>query len=227
MRVGVLGTGIVGRTLSGGLAGLGHEVVLGTRDPSATRARAEPDPYGTVLPDWLAEHPTIQLGTFADAAAHGEMVVNATAGQASLAALAEAGSAHLAGKVLLDVSNDLDFSGGFPPLVGATPADSLAERIQRAHPEARVVKSLNTLTAALMTTPDRLADGEHTVFVSGDDPDAKASVTALLRAFGWRDIIDLGPLASARSTELLMPMWLSLLGALGLPPSEFQFRIVR
>lgn len=227
MRIAVLGTGIVGRTIGAGLAGLGHEVVIGTREPAAARERTEPDRFGTVFAAWLAEHPNINLATFSEAAAGGELVVNATSGVASIPALTSAGASNLAGKVLIDVANVLDYSRGMPPRVVANPEESLAERIQHAFPAARVVKTLNTMGAGLMVDPGRLAGGEHTVFVSGNDTTAKAEVAELLRSFGWRDIIDLGDLSTARGTELLLTIWLSLRSALGVAASAYQFKIVR
>ncbi len=227
MRIAVMGTGVVGRTIAAGLVRLGHEVVVGTRDPGVTRERTEPDRFGTAFPKWLSEHPGIGLGTFAEAASHGELVVNATSGLASIPALTSAGGQHLAGKILLDIANVLDFSHGMPPRVLANPDESLAERIQRTFPTANVVKTLNTMSAGLMVDPGLVAGGDHTVFISGNDATAKAQVAELLRSFGWRDIIDLGDLSTARGTEMLLPLWLSLRHALGLGPAAYQFKIVR
>jgi predicted dinucleotide-binding enzyme len=167
----------------------------------------------------------VKLGSFADAAAHGELVVNATAGEASLDALREAGEANLAGKVLVDIANGLDFSRGMPPTLLVANTDSLGERIQRAFPAVRVVKALNTMNALLMVNPRQLADGDHTVFLCGDDPEAKALVTRLLTELGWRDVIDLGDLTAARATEMVLPIWLRLTGTLQTP--AFNFKVVR
>lgn len=227
MRIAVLGTGVVGRTLAAGLATIGHEVSLGTRDPGASAARTEPDRYGVALSVWIAGHPDIRLATFADAAAGSDVIVNASAGLASIDMLTSAGAANLDGKVLIDVANPLDFSRGMPPAVAASSEDSLAERIQAAFPNARVVKTLNTMTAALMVDPGSLAGGDHTVFVSGDDGGAKATVSELLHALGWHDIVDLGDLTSARGAELLLPIWLSLVRSLGLPAQRIQVKVVR
>lgn len=165
-------------------------------------------------------------GTFADAAEHGELVVNATAGAASLEALGAAGADNLAGKVLIDVSNALDFSGGPPPVVGVSIDDSLGERIQAAFPDARVVKALNTLNASLMVAPDSLEESTN-VFICGDDAGAKAQVTELLETFGWLsgDIVDLGDISAARGAELYVALWVLLMGALGTP--QFNIRVVR
>lgn len=227
MQISVMGTGMVGRTIAGRLATLGHDVVIGTRDPGVSLARRQPDPMGVILPDWLAENPEIRLATFAEAAAHGSMVVNATSGAASIAALEAAGEAALDGKVLVDVSNELDFSRGYPPRVGATSEQSNVERIAARFPNVRVVKALNTMAAPVMVDPSSVGGGDHSVFISGDDPAAKAEVADLLRTFGWHDIIDLGGLATARGTELMMPIWLSLTQALGIPPTSLQFKVVR
>jgi predicted dinucleotide-binding enzyme len=227
MRIGVLGTGMVGQVLAAKLAEAGHEVVVGTRDPAATLARQEPDGYGNPpFSAWHAQHPDVKVGSFADAATHGELVVNATAGGASLEALRLAGAANLDGKVLVDVANPLDFSQGMPPSLSVANTDSLGERLQRAFPDVRVVKSLNTMNALLMADPRQLADGDHTVFVCGDDDEAKAQVTQLLtEAFGWRDVIDLGDLSAARATEMVLPVWLRLMGTLRTP--AFNFKVVR
>lgn len=226
MKIAVLGTGMVGRALAGRLAELGHEATVGTRDVDATMARTASDATGNPpYADWAQAHPQVRLATFADAAAGAELVVNATAGNVSIAALEAAGREHLAGKVLLDVANPLDYSQGFPPSLFVSNTDSLAEQIQAAFPETRVVKSLNTMNAFLMTDPRRLADADHTVFVSGDDPGAKQLVTELLRSFGHTDVIDLGDISTARGTETLLPVWVRLYGVLGVP--TFQFKIVR
>ena len=226
MQIAVLGTGVVGRTVAGGLADLGHGVTIGTRDPEATLARSEADQMGNPpFAVWQAEHPTVQLDTFAAAAAGAELVVNATGGNASLEVLALAGADGLAGKVLVDISNPLDFSQGFPPTLFVKDDDSLGEQIQRAFPAAKVVKTLNTMTAALMVAPSRLAGGDHTVFVSGDDAEAKATVTELLTSFGHTDVVDLGDITTARGAEMILPLWLRLFGALGKP--LFQFKVVR
>jgi 8-hydroxy-5-deazaflavin:NADPH oxidoreductase len=197
MRIGVLGTGMVGQAIAGRCAELGHEVVMGTRDPSS-------GPEG----DW-------RLATFADAAAHAELAVNAVSGAATHAALATVGDA-LDGTVLLDVSNPLDFSRGMPPALLTPAFDSLAEQVQRSLPRARVVKSLNTMTAPVMVRPE-LVPGDHVVLLSGDDDGAKADVRALLVSFGWPEarVVDLGGLATARTTEAFVPLWVALWQALG------------
>lgn len=222
MNVGVLGSGSVGQALAGKLAELGHDVVLGTRDPANV---AEKKGYAPSLGEWLATVAgAARLGTFAEAAAHGELIVNALNGLVAVETLKPL-AASLAGKVMIDITNSLDFSRGMPPSVLTYDGASLAEELQRTLPETRVVKSLNTLTAALMVNPRLLADGDHTVFVAGDDAAAKAEVTALLRSFGWGDILDLGDLSAARGLELWLPLWLQLFGVLGRP--AFNLKIVR
>ena len=216
MRVGVLGTGVVGQAIAGKLSELGHEVVVGTRDPDQTLGRQEPDVFGNPpFGAWQAEHPEVRLAGLADAAAHGEVVVNATAGGAALEALRLAGAANLDGKVLVDVANPLDFSQGMPPSLSVANTDCLGECIQREFPTARVVKTLNTVNASLMVDPGLVGGGDHTVFVSGNDPEAKALVTGLLTEFGWRDVVDLGDITTARGPEMLLPLW--LMGSLGTP----------
>ncbi len=226
MQIAVLGTGVVGRTIAAQLATLGHDVTVGTRDPQATLARTEPDGMGNPsFSAWHSEHPAVRLAPFAEAAEQAELVVNATGGGESLEALTQAGAENLAGKVLLDVSNPLDFSQGFPPSLFVKDTDSLAEQIQGSFPAARVVKSLNTMTAAVMVDPGRVGGGDHSVFVSGNDADAKRTVADLLTAMGHTDVIDLGDLSTARGVEMYLPLWLRTMGAVGTP--FFNIKVLR
>ena len=210
----MLGTGAVGRNVGGRLAELGHDVTLGTRDPDATRGRED-----------FEEVPGVGLATFADAARDADLVVNATNGGATLDVLSLAGAGNLSGKVVLDLSNPLDFSRGMPPTLLVKDTDSLAEQVQRAYPDARVVKALNTMNNALMVHPETLAGGDHTTFVAGDDAEAKAVVTGLLAELGHRDVVDLGDLTGARGVEMILPLWVRLMGTLG--TAHFQFKVVR
>lgn len=224
MKIGILGSGMVGQTLGARLAEQGDDVVLGTRSPGQL---AEKRGMGGSLAEWLERVAgRARLATFAEAAAHGEVIINATSGTASLEALRLAGPDNLEGKILIDVSNPLDFSHGMPPSLTVCNTDSLGEQIQRAFPLARVVKTLNTTNAMVMVDPSLVAGGDHDIFVSGDDPEARAQVAELLRQrFGWRSIIDLGDITTARGTEMLLPIWVRLWGALGTP--MFNFRIAR
>lgn len=190
MRFGVLGTGTVGRTVAGKLVELGHEVRIGSRTAG----------------DDVVE--------FGDAAAFGEVVVNATAGGASVEALRSAGADNLAGKVLIDIANPLDFSQGMPPILAFCNDTSLGERIQAEFPDARVVKTLNTVNADVMVDPS-LAGGDTTIFVCGDDTEAKGEVTDLLGDFGWTGVLDLGGIGAARGTEMYLMLWLRLWQATG------------
>lgn len=219
MKIGILGTGVVGQTLAAGLDGLGHEVVVGTRDAAEALARQQPGPYGMPpFSAWHAEHPRVRVAAFAEAARHGEAVINATNGNGALDALRLAGADNLAGKVLVDASNPLDFSRGMPPTLTVCNTDSLGEQVQAAFPAARVVKALNTVTAALMTHPGLVNGGDHTLFICGNDAGAKSQVTGWLREwFGWRDVLDLGDITSARGMEMYLPLWLRMMGAGGTP----------
>jgi predicted dinucleotide-binding enzyme len=225
MKIAVLGTGMVGQALAGRLASLGHDTTVGTRDPAATMARTQPDAMGNPpYAAWSAEHPAVSLATFADAASRAELVVHAGNGEGALDLLRQAGSANLAGKVLMDVAQPLDFSAGFPPTMFVCNTDSLGEQIQREFPEARVVKTLNTMNASVMVDPASLGS-ESTVFVSGDDADAKTAVTSLLEGFGHTDVIDLGDISTARGSEMLIVAWLRLMGSLG--TVQFNWKVVR
>lgn len=201
MRMGVLGSGLIAQALSARLAELGHNVVIGTRDANKLRG-------------WQSSNQRVLIGSFAETAAHGDMVFNATNGPGSLNALTLAGEENLADKILVDVSNPLDFSHGFPPSLTVVGSDSLAEQIQRAFPMARVVKTLNTVNARVMTHPLEVANGDHHVFLSANDADAKGQVAELLRSFGWIHIFDLGDLTTARGTEAYMLLWVRLFGAM-------------
>jgi predicted dinucleotide-binding enzyme len=216
VRVGVLGTGAVGRAVAGRLTELGHDVAVGTRDPAATAGREE---YAA----WAADHAGVRLTTFADAVAEADLVVNAAGGDVSLGILEQA-AAGLAGKVLLDISNPLDHSQGFPPSLFVKDDDSLAEQIQRAHPDAKVVKTLNTMNNTVMVDPEALGE-PTTVFVSGDDAAAKTTVTALLRELGHEDVLDLGPLETARGAEMWLPLWIRI--AMSLGGADFNIKVVR
>ena len=227
MKIAVLGTGVVGQTLAAKLADLGHTVVVGTRDPEAARSRTEPDRYGRPgLGAWLADHAEVTLATLTEAAVASDVIFNATSGDASVAAVTAAGADNLADKVLVDVSNPLDMSHGFPPQLFVKDTDSLAEQLQRAAPRAKVVKTLNTMNASIMVDPGQVGAGDHTVFMSGDDADAKSIVAELLRSFGWLDILDLGDLSTARGPELYLGFWVRLLPVTG-GHGAFNIKIVR
>lgn len=217
MNIAVLGTGIVGQTLAAKLAALGHAVAVGTRNVAETLARTEPGPFGQPpFSQWLQQNPQVRLLSLAEAAQHGAVLINATSGDGSLPALEQAGAANLTGKILIDVANPLDFSHGMPPTLSVCNTDSLGEQIQRAFPAAKVVKTLNTITAALMVNPHLVASGDHTLFLSGNDAEAKAQVARWLAEwFGWQHILDLGDITTARGTEMYLPLWLRLWGALG------------
>jgi predicted dinucleotide-binding enzyme len=211
MKIGVLGSGTVGRTLAGKLSSLSHEVTIGTRDVGSLMARTEPDGMGNPpFSEWSKSFPDVAVATF-EIAAQGELLINATSGEASLTALRHAGEANLEGKVLIDVANPLDFSEGFPPTLSICNTDSLGEEIQRAFPDAKVVKTLNTMTAAVMVDPKALGGGDHDVFICGNDEGAKRETRELLESFGWSRFIDLGEIQSARGVEMFLPLWISLM----------------
>lgn len=226
MKMGVFGTGVVGQTIAAKLSELGHSVFVGTRDPQATLAREKGDNFGgPPFKVWREQHPKIEFGTLAQAAAHGELLVNATSGTGALDALKAAGEKNLNGKILVDISNPLDFSRGMPPTLTVSNTDSLGEQIQRTYPNAKVVKTLNTVNAYLMVAPKQLKDGDHTMFVCGNDAGAKKSVTELLQSFGWTDIVDLGDISNARGTEQFLPLWVRTFATLKNP--MFSFKLVR
>lgn len=215
MNIGILGTGMVGTTLGSALVKQGNAVMLGSRAPGNEKAAA-----------WVqAAGDGASQGTFADAARFGEVLLNCTAGTASLDALHAAGADNLRGKILIDIANPLDFSRGMPPSLTVCNTDSLGEQIQRTFPDVKVVKTLNTMNCTVMANPARVP-GDHHLFLSGNDADAKAEVARLLGDwFGWRpaQCIDLGDITTARGAEMLLPIWVRLWGALQTP--DFNFHI--
>jgi len=197
MRIGILGSGKVGQTLGAGFIALGHRVMLGTRDPQAEKIRRWVEQQGDGA----------SAGTFADAAAFGELLVFAILGAAAETVLQQVGPAPCAGKIVIDTTNPLAVaSSGGPPTLFVGHTDSLAERIQRALPGARVVKAFNIVGYALMVHPG-LPGGPPDMFIAGDDPAARAAVTDILHRFGW-SVVDLGNLTSARYLEPLAMVWI-------------------
>jgi predicted dinucleotide-binding enzyme len=215
MKIAVFGTGMVGNAIATKLVALGHEVRMGSRTAGNEKAVAWVKQAGRGASE----------GSFADAAAFAEVAFNCTNGAASLAALEAAGADNLNGKILVDVANPLDFSKGMPPTLFVCGDDSLGERIQRALPGTKVVKALNTINCEVMVDPSRVP-GDHDVFVSGNDREAKATVTSLLReGFGWKSVIDLGDITAARGTEAYVLFWVRLWGTTG--TADFNIRVVR
>jgi len=207
MRIGVLGTGVVGSTIASALVAAGEQVMMGSRSKGNAKAVA-----------WASQAgPNAAEGSFRDTAAYSEALFNCTAGIASLEALEQAGSENLRGKILIDLANPLDFSKGMPPTLTVCNTDSLGEQIQRAYPECRVVKTLNTINCKVMVQP-ALVPGTHNVFLSGNDAAARAQVAEWLgRWFGWKpdSFIDLGDITSARGTEMMLPVWIRLFTVFG------------
>jgi len=201
MKLGVLGTGMVGNTIATKLTQLGHEVKMGSRTSGNEKAV-----------QWAkANGPKASNGPFAEAAEFAEIIFNCTAGAASLAALKLAGAKNLKGKILVDISNPLDFSKGMPPTLTVCNTDSLGEQIQRAFPEAKVVKALNTINCNVMVTP-HIIPGTHDIFMSGNDSNAKSKVREILTDwFGWKSVIDLGDISTARGTEMYLALWVRLM----------------
>lgn len=214
-KIAVLGTGMVGQRLVGRFAELGYDVAVGARSPDSQSLAAFADISGVTGTD------------FASAVAGADMVVNATNGNASLAALDQAGAPNLAGKPLLDVSNELiPVEGGGFPRPAATPDNSLGQRIQEAFPDALVVKTLNTMNNTVMTDPS-LVPGDHVVFLSGNDAGAKDAARGILASFGWRPVqmVDLGGIETAAATEMMMSLWMAVMVARGLDKPPFNWAI--
>jgi predicted dinucleotide-binding enzyme len=201
MKVGVFGTGMVGKTIAGRLSALGHEVQIGSRTAGEGKV------------------------TYKDAAQFAEIIFNCTSGQGSLEALQMAGAEHLKGKTVIDISNPLVTLPGKAPTLFTGLDDSLGERLQAAFPDAHIVKTLNTVNAAVMVDPAKLANGDHTMFVAGNDLDAKSSVAGILRSFGWKDVVDVGDITASRALESYLLLWVRLWGTLKTP--NFSVKLVR
>jgi 8-hydroxy-5-deazaflavin:NADPH oxidoreductase len=214
MKISVLGTGMVGKTISSKLVDLGHQVMMGSRTKDNSKAN-----------EWVSQKgKNASQGTFAESAAFGEIIFNCTGGLVTLDVLKMAGEENLNGKVLIDLANPLDFSNGMPPSLAVCNTDSLGEQIQKAFPEAKVVKTLNTMNCQIMVNPS-LVNGDHDVFISGNDQQAKDEVSVILKDwFGWKKVIDLGDITTARGTEMMLPIWLRLYGTLKTP--NFNFKVV-
>ena len=230
MKIAIIGTGIVGKTIASKLVELNHDVMMGTRNVSDKLASTQTDNYGNPpFGEWIKTNSKVKLGSFAEAAAFGELVVNATNGSNSITALILAGTKNLAGKVLIDISNPLDFSNGMPPslLPGLNNTNSLAEEIQRTFPDTMVIKTLNTMWCGLMVNPNLVGNGDHINFISGNNSEAKNKVIKLLNQFGWLDknILDIGDITGARATESLLPIWLKVMGVT--KNGAFNFRLVQ
>ena len=224
MKIGILGTGAVGKAFALRLTELGHEVMLGTRDVMQTLQKTG----DSSVAELTQKNKRIQLGTFAQAAMFGEMVINVSKGGNSLDVIRAAGKDALKGKIIVDISNPLDFSHGMPPslIPELSNTNSLAEEIQKLVPESHVVKTLNTMWNGIMINPKLVADGNHVNFICGNDEASKAKVKILLNEFGWKDknILDLGNLSAAKATEAVLPIWLRVYGAK--KSGAFNFQIV-
>jgi 8-hydroxy-5-deazaflavin:NADPH oxidoreductase len=217
MKIGIIGGGGVAQAIGGKLKANGHDVVIGIRNPSDAELAKERQ-MAKPLKDWIKETGG-KVASFADAAKHGEILINATSGGVSIEALTQAGAANIGSKILIDIANPLDFSKGMPPslLPQYNHGTSLGEEIQKAFPNAKVVKTLNTISNAIMINPAAIA-ADHDLFMAGNDADAKAKVTALLKKeFGWTSVVDLGDIVGARGTEHILPIWIRLWGVLGTP----------
>jgi len=217
MKIAILGTGMVGNALATKLVQLGHQIMMGSRTAASVAVQ-----------EWLRSvDGQGQIGTFADAAAFGEIVIDCVNGANSLEALRQVGAAHLRGKVLIQVGNPLDFSKGMPPSLTVCNTDSQGEQTQREFPDVRVVKALNTVNCDVMVNP-ACVPGEHDLFICGNDAGAKGEVAGWLGEwFGWKraSIIDLGDITNSRGTEMFLALWVRLWGQLGTP--HFNIHVAR
>jgi hypothetical protein len=213
-KIGILGTGMVGAALGKKLIELGYEVKMGSRLKGNPKALA-----------WVSEHKQgATEGTFADAAAFGDIIFVCINGEAALAAIQAGGLPNYKGKTVIDVTNGLDFSHGMPPGLFITGANSIGEEVQKLLTDAYVVKALNTVNCAVMVDPKK-SGGEITMFICGNNHKAKEQVEEILWQFGWSDILDLGDIKAARSMEALVTAWMNIMTTL--KTDNFGFKIVR
>lgn len=224
MKIGILGTGMVGRAHATKLISLGHDVMLGTRDVEKTLSKAVPDQGKFSFYEWHTNNPQVKIGTFVEVASHADIVFDTLRGDIVIDVLKNLQST-LEGKILIDVANPLDFSHGMPPTLFFCNTDSLGEHVQNTLPKTYVVKTFNTMNAEIQINPKKINGGDHDIFVSGNDKKAKQTVISLLKEYGWKNIIDLGDIQTARSTEMLLPVWLALGSVLN--TNYFNFKIVK
>lgn len=214
MKIGVLGTGNVGKTIANALVHLGHNVMMGARSADNEK-----------VVEWKHHvGPLGSIGSFKDVAQHTALIFNCTKGDASLAALQIAGPENFEEKILIDLANPLDFSAGFPPTLTIQNTSSLGEEIQKLLPKTKVIKTLNTTNCNIMVNPKSIA-GIHDMFICGNDPIAKEHVIDILKSFGWESIIDLGDISNARGMEMLLPLWIRLYG--NFKHANFNFHVVQ
>ena len=224
MKLTILGTGGVGKAFAARLTALGHEVSVGTRNVSKTLEKEGDNSFK----HFQTQHPKVKLDTFANAAAFGEVIINVTKGATTLEVMEAAGGVNLHGKILIDISNPLDFSKGMPPslIPEYSNTNSLGEEIQKRFPNTQVVKTLNTMWNGLMLNPALIGNGDHVNYICGNDAEAKKKVISLLNEFGWKNesILDLGDITAARATEATLPIWLRVYGTK--QSGAFNFKIV-
>lgn len=227
MKISILGTGVVGQMIAEKLLALGHHVFMGTRNVQNTLTREKIEPRIKLnFKQWAESLHNLKITEFEALPNDSDLFLNATSGQVSLQVLQILGEDKIRGKILIDLANTLDFSKGMPPSLSICNTDSLGETIQRTFPETKVVKTFNTMNCEVMVNPERVS-GDHSIFLSGNDMEAKAIVKRLLEDIGWkpRNIIDLGDIKTSRGTEMLLPLWISLRGKLG--TGDFNFQIKR
>lgn len=222
MKIAILGTGSVGQAFAERLTGLGHEVMMGTRN---VLDKKQDDKFS----DYLVKHPNLKLSTLAEAAAFGSVVLNVLKGAITLVALENIGQEVLNDKILIDISNPLDFSKGMPPslIPELSNTNSLGEEIQKRFPNTKVVKTLNTMWNGIMINPNLIGNGDHVNYICGNDNEAKSKVISFLNELGWKNesILDLGDITAARATEATLPIWLRVYGAT--QNGAFNFKIVK
>ncbi len=214
MNIGIFGTGIVGKTIGTKLVELGYSVMMGSRTSDNEQALT-----------WKnTQSKNASNGTFEDVTKFADIIFNCTKGMVSLDVMRLAGIDNLANKIIVDLSNPLDFSNGFPPTLTICNTNSLGEELQNLLPKTHIVKTLNTMNCEIMVNAS-LVPGKHDVFICGNDDQSKQSVVKILNQFGWTEPIDLGDITNARGTEMMLPIWVRLYG--NFKHGKFNFAIIK
>ena len=208
MKIGIFGTGGVGRTLAAKFVSDGNEVIIGTRNVEETLAKSQPDGMGSPpYKEWRKNNPNVKLGTFADTAKFGEIIILATFGDATKNAIDLAGKENFSNKIVVDATNPLDFSKGVPPGFTVTLGNSLGEQIQRHISQAKVVKAFNTIGGHIMVSPKR-GEGDPDFFLAGNNESAKDQVSAIAQKWGWKNVVDLGDISKSYWLEAFAMIWI-------------------
>lgn len=206
MKVGIFGTGNVGRTIAEKFASEGNEVMIGTRDVEDTLAKTEPDAMGNpAYKAWQKNNLRVKLGSFEDTAKFGELIVISTSGNAAKKAIELGGKENFSGKIVIDMTNPVESS--VPPKYYGEFGNSIGEQVQHLLPEAKVVKTFNQMGVQIVVNPQR-EDGDPVLFLAGNDTEAKLQVSEIAKKWGWKEVVDFGDISQSFWLETLVMLWI-------------------